>query len=543
LCSNFTPKDTSIVFTNNGCAPDTITSLTLTGTGFTGPNDTLPIIVPPGDSVTLRYTFVPPDSGAFTGQASLIVVSIGLTENPSVGLSGNGVQGLGILDVRSTSLQAGSFSFCTGDTTITDTISNTGCDTLVISNINFAGDTAFSLVSVSGDSLLLPGATRVFQFTFAPRVKGAQSSTLTFHSRNIVNDAGHDTTITLAGIGLGGIKILSANTSLRNFGALYECETRDTTITLSNTGCDTLVVDHDSLSNGTFVTDTTFPLTILQNDSVSIRISLVANPADTTDTRYIFSNANTGDSIITIPLTLRLIPPAQLVLDLSPSDTATDGDTVTCYVLLEGQVPAGVISGLHFDITHNDDLLTYESANGITETGTGGTPALQVLHFSAGSQAGSLTYADTIGTITFQVYLSDSSFTPLTLSNVSFTNSLELAANCIASITDSGASFTYLYRCGEPLIQDAMLGILPFSIQSIVPNPAENEIEISVLGGVPATQLQIEMYDALGRRQDVRSTSLQGGISLDVTNVPSGIYFIRVSSGGYVESRSVVVQH
>ncbi len=113
---------------------------------------------------------------------------------------------------------------------------------------------------------------------------------------------------------------------------------------------------------------------------------------------------------------------------------------------------------------------------------------------------------------------------------------------------DDGNSFdpgtSYMRLISEMVKKDTSLGVVQqipqFDSIEIYPNPAQNKITITLSGQV---EPEIEMYDALGRGEDVRSTSLPSGLSLDVTNVPSGIYFIRVSAGAYVQSRSVVIAH
>ena len=141
---------------------------------------------------------------------------------------------------------------------------------------------------------------------------------------------------------------------------------------------------------------------------------------------------------------------------------------------------------------------------------------------------------DTIGSIKFRVFLTDSSTTGLQLSNVSFENSLRIASDCIASISDTGASFTYLYRCSEDLLKDVLLGV-PFEITSIVPNPASSSLEV------------------LGVGHDVRGTlfDLLGNVALAVLDVfagpmpvaglPEGTYYLRCEEGGFVETRKVVI--
>jgi len=537
-CTGVAERDTSVLFTNTGCAPDTITSLVLTGAGFSGANDSLPIIVPPGDSVTFEYHFVPPDSGAFSGIVKLHVTSMGLTEDPEIALTGRGIQGMGALDVRSTSLQAGSFSFCAGDTTLTDTLRNTGCDTLVISNIRFGGDSAFTLLS-QPDSLLLPGASGVFQLYFSPRVKGAHSATLTFHSRNIVNDPGFDTTLSLSGIGLPGTTALSADTTARDFGALFECEERDTTIWLSNPGCDTLRVDSALFSTGTYGIyrmDTTFPIFIAGNDSVAVRVHLTSTASTMNGAVTFYSNANTGLGTGTVPLRAAAIPPAQLKLTLSPAQSGKDGQVVTFYLILSGDTGAAAkeLQSITFDLTHNDDLLSYLNASGLTETGKSAGTA--PLHFSASP----IPVSDTIGAIAFRVYLTDSSTTPLTLSNISLSTP-GFEPDCIASIDDSASGFTYLYQCGEHLLQDAMLGV-PFTIESIIPNPATATLRVKGRG----QGVKVELDDALGRSVLPAANSFTLyplPFTLNVSGLPSGTYFLRFSQNGYVQTRQVSIEH
>jgi hypothetical protein len=151
--------------------------------------------------------------------------------------------------------------------------------------------------------------------------------------------------------------------------------------------------------------------------------------------------------------------------------------------------------------------------------------------------------------LTFKTYLGSSS-AKVYLDSANLYGSrqnCDCAALSVAPADSVQINFT---GCGDSLILAAMNDSLPFYIERIQPNPAQDKITVMLSGSANPT---IEMYDALGRIVLVPPTtpqpppSLEGGVGgaivLDVTNVPSGIYFLRLSMGGYVQSRSVVVQH
>lgn len=347
------------------------------------------------------------------------------------------------------------------------------------------------------------------------------------------------------------ISLLSLDSAF-SFDTLYPCQRIDTTITLYNAGCDSLFVYGDTISgtNGTYRIDTTYPLVILGGTSTKVRLTAIPDttgqPANIN--ALLTFRSNSQSAFPPIPLTASIAYPGQLSLVLSHPDSAKPGQIVTVYVILQDGLANGVarpISALHFDLTHDDDLLSF-AGTGLMPTSTSGPTTAQVQHFDVTPipQAGSTAPRDTIGVLTFKVYLADSSSSALTLSNVTFDKLPGHAADCINSIDDSGAVFYYIASCGDSPMQD-LLSSGSFTIESIRPNPAESEIEVRVVGGAEAA-LSVKMYDALGRAvipvQDVRSTSLHDPVTLDVSSLAEGIYYLWISSGGFVQTRSVSIQ-
>jgi len=530
--------DSVLTIANIGCAATTVDSIIISGSGFSILSYDSSIATARSGKIVLRYT--PGQSGQNNGELNIFLSQQGVHTKQVVDLFGQGVQGEGILYIASTILDAGSFSTCSADTVVGTTISNVGCDTLVISNIKISGDATFSIKSSPADSLLAPDSIRSFSFNFAPRVKGAHSARVTFNSRNLHgNDTGQDVTIHIDGTATGGAKILASDLSSANFGSLYICEDRDTTIVLSNLGCDTLALKGDSIFNSSYSTDTTYPIIIPPGATARVRLHLMADSLGMSGSITFFSDANNGDSNVTVQLQASLLRPASLKIVLDPSDSAFSGASVTGYIVLQGAVPSSEITSLSFDITHNDDLLTFVNAVGVGLT-VSGTGTAQ-LHFTLSPVVGGASKLDTIGRLTFRVYLTDSLTTQLSVSNISFSPFfMGVQPDCIASIGDTGASFTYLSRCGDKTIQEAMNGVLPFSIESIQPNPASSNIEIK-LRKSSSSPTDYALFDAIGRTI-ISNQMTTSQFMFDVSDVPAGYYYIRLSQNGYVQTRSVAIE-
>jgi len=116
----------------------------------------------------------------------------------------------------------------------------------------------------------------------------------------------------------------------------------------------------------------------------------------------------------------------------------------------------------------------------------------------------------------------------------------DCAALSIAAPDSVEIDFT---GCGDStLVHYMRTGTVPFTIESIQPNPARDEIAIVLSeerAGVGAHHAGFELSDALGRPAlsgvDIPPT-------LNVSGLPSGVYYLRLSQDGFVVTQRVVIE-
>ncbi|HET6511968.1 MAG TPA: T9SS type A sorting domain-containing protein, partial [Candidatus Kapabacteria bacterium] len=141
--------------------------------------------------------------------------------------------------------------------------------------------------------------------------------------------------------------------------------------------------------------------------------------------------------------------------------------------------------------------------------------------------------AGELGEVTFKVYLAEAEQTTLSFDNISFEAAgVSFAPECIAVISDSSSRFNYVYTCGDNVIRDRLNGTR--LIKSITPNPASGEIrvELNVAGGI-----EVSLFNALGTELLKSATD-----RVDVSALPSGVYYVRVAAAGIRETRRIVVE-
>ncbi|HLL06373.1 MAG TPA: choice-of-anchor D domain-containing protein [Myxococcaceae bacterium] len=251
-----------VQLTNGSTSNVTVTALNVTGAAYAVSGQPLPFSLAPNASASVTVTFAPTAQGAASG--SLSVVSNDPLSPTVVTLSGTGVQSTAVLSVNS--LSFGNQRVGTNSATRPVTITNTGNATLNISALTVSPQ--YSVTGLTAPATLSAGGSLTFTVRFSPTAMGAAPGTV-----SIVSDAATSpSTVALSGTGIAPVISLSP-TSI-NFGNQRAgTSSAPTTVTLANTGTDTLTVSALSTSAPFTVSGLTLPATIGAGGSATFRVT------------------------------------------------------------------------------------------------------------------------------------------------------------------------------------------------------------------------------------------------------------------------------
>jgi hypothetical protein len=185
----------SLALTSSGASPVTVSSVSITGAGFTIAGGTFPATLNPNQSLTLQIQFKPAASGAASGK--LTINSNSTTGGAAVvSLSGTGTAANPQLTLGATSLSFGSVSV-NSSTTQSLTLTSSGTSPLTLNSASITG-AGFTIVGGSFPVTLNPNQSTTLQVQFKPAASGSATGQLTISSNS---SSGGTAAVSLSGTG------------------------------------------------------------------------------------------------------------------------------------------------------------------------------------------------------------------------------------------------------------------------------------------------------------------------------------------------------
>jgi hypothetical protein len=346
--------------------------------------------------------------------------------------------------------------------------------------------------------------------------------------------------IPISAIITDGTRILATSINAVDFGSTTLCDQRDTSITLRNTGCDTLELSGiEGLASG-FGTNTIFPIIILPGHDTTIDIftMLDTSGGKTFNLASLTFTSNSDTTISPITLTRTYIPSRNINLGLFLDPTPKSGGDLSTVSYDIKESPGTSFTGagikqITFDLNYNTNLLDFQ-----TSLSSGNLSFLGGTSFVINGSPEIDTNANgVLASVGFRVYLTKDSTTTIEMTYRADTTNLP--CNIMTLSQNGSATFDYNFLCGERSISGFMNGMLPLSITSIRPNPAQDEIVIDLQSAMKQ-DANIEIRNALGAKVFSDSRNLISGtnsIHLDTKGLASGMYLVRVGTA----SQSLVI--
>ncbi len=470
----------------------------------------LPAVIKNDSSILLHFHFVPNTDGSFSN-----IVAIHSTNNNDTnqrfdttlilrGLATRGNPGI-LLSIQS--LDFGSVNTCSyRDEEIT--ITNTGCDTLKITDELFKGSsTGYTIIQSSKGLNILRGASAKIVIRFKPLTLGNYNSIL-----HLLTNAG-DQDITLVATGTNDPGTLSLNVT--SIGSVLTCKDSGFVFTLSNTTCDSLTLD-SIVFIGTGSSDYLIN-PISKTPMPSGKVLLVAgrfipqgNGARTADAHFYVHLPNGLIKEIIVTMDGMGIQPVVIQLSL-PNVHLTAKVLENVLIPVQLLDPSVIeVAKIHISLDLNTDLLEPQSFDmtGSVINGTIVSPLLLTktnVSFTLSLPTPQKLGIGLLGTLILHPFVSDSVSTPIVLTDFTAFNSSdskECLPTAIVTPPQIVTSFSLNSECGDSSLTAFLnFGISSLMIEKITPNPTSSKISVTLR--IPPDYKNdgiIEIFDALGNR-------------------------------------------
>ncbi len=254
----------NVTLTNGGTTIIDISQIAVSGAGFTLSGITAPVTLNASQSATFTISFAPQSTGSATG--TVIITSDASNSSLSMALSGTGISP-GEIGPSPASLAFGSVTIGNDDS-LTETITNTGGTSIVISQIAVSG-AGFGLSGATTPLTLAADQSATFNVTFDPAASGSVSGAVTVTS----NASNTTLAITLSGTGTAAVGQLSVTPTTLGVGDVVVGTSGTASGSLKATGANVTVTAANSSNSLFSVSGLVLPVTITAGQSLPFTVT------------------------------------------------------------------------------------------------------------------------------------------------------------------------------------------------------------------------------------------------------------------------------
>ena len=253
----------SVTITNSGNTSITISSASITGTGYTLSGLTTPLTLTAGQTATINVTLAPQTAGTASGNVAINSNASNATLN--IPLSAT-VVAPGSVTATPSSVSFGNVQVGSNQL-LSETLKNPGGMSVTISSATVTGS-AFTLSGLTLPMTLTAGQSFTFGITFTPTGTGSSSGSLLITS----NAAIPNLTLTLGGTGTS-VGQLAVNPTSLSFGSVTVNANQALTAQLVATGGSVTVTSLTSSDGEFVVSGITLPATVSPGTNVGFTVT------------------------------------------------------------------------------------------------------------------------------------------------------------------------------------------------------------------------------------------------------------------------------